>query len=47
MIGDILLVTLMLTILMAAWVFMFFVFDDMVLKGYFKSKLQKRFKVEE
>jgi len=47
MIGDILLVTLMLTILMAAWMFMFFVFDDMVLKGYFKSKLQKRFKVEE
>jgi hypothetical protein len=47
MVGDILLVTLMGTILMALWVFMFFVFDDLVLKGYFKSKLQKRFKVEE
>lgn len=47
MIGDIIMVTFMGTILMAAWMFMFFVFDDMVLKGYFKSKLQKRFKVEE
>jgi hypothetical protein len=28
-------------------VFMFFVFDEVILKGYFKKKLQKRFKVEE
>jgi hypothetical protein len=35
------------TFMMAFWVFMFFVFDDMILKGYFKNKLQKRFKVEE
>jgi hypothetical protein len=47
MIGDIIMVTLMGTILMALWVFMFFVFDELVLKGYFKSRLQKRFKVEE
>jgi len=47
MVGDIILVTLMGTILMAMWVFMFFVFDELVLNGYFKSKLQKRFKVEE
>jgi hypothetical protein len=35
------------TMLVAAWIFMFFVFDDVILKGYFKKKLQKRFKVEE
>jgi hypothetical protein len=47
MIGDIIMVTLMGTILMALWAFMFFVLDELVLKGYFKSRLQKRFKVEE
>jgi hypothetical protein len=36
-----------LTIVIAAWVFMFFVFDELILKGYFKKKLQRRFKVEE
>jgi hypothetical protein len=35
------------TVMLAFWVFMFFVFDEMILKGYFKKKLQKRFKVEE
>ncbi len=35
------------TIMIAFWVFIFFVFDEMILKGYFKKKLQKRFKVEE
>ncbi len=35
------------TIIIGAWVFFFFVFDEMILKGYFKKKLQKRFKVEE
>ncbi len=35
------------TIIVAAWLFMFFVFDEMILKGYFKKKLQNRFKVEE
>jgi hypothetical protein len=35
------------TVIGAAWLFMFFVFDDMILKGYFKNKLQKRFKVED
>jgi hypothetical protein len=38
---------LTVTMLVAAWIFMFFVFDDMILKGYFKKKLQNRFKVEE
>lgn len=31
----------------AFWIFMFFVFDEIILKGYFKRKLQKRFKVDE
>lgn len=35
------------TFILAFWVFMFFVFDEMILKGYFKKKLQNRFKVEE
>ena len=35
------------TIIIAAWVFFFFVFDNMILKDYFKKKLQARFKVEE
>ena len=47
MVGDIIMVTFMGTILMSVWAFMFIVFDELVLKGYFKSKLQKRFKVEE
>jgi len=45
--NDIMIVLMIFTIIGAAWVFMFFVFDDMILKGYFKNKLQKRFKVEE
>jgi hypothetical protein len=28
------------------WIVAFFVLDDFVLNGYFKKKLQKRFKVE-
>lgn len=35
------------TFILAFWVFMFFAFDEMILKGYFKKKLQNRFKVEE
>lgn len=35
------------TFIMSFWIFMFFVFDEIILKGYFKKKLQKRFKVEE
>jgi hypothetical protein len=35
------------TMLVAAWIFMFFVFDELILKGYFKKKLQNRLKVEE
>jgi hypothetical protein len=38
---------IMASIVVALWVFMFFVFDSMILNDYFKRKLQKRFKVEE
>jgi hypothetical protein len=37
----------MATILVAAWVFIFFVFDALILNDYVKRKLQNRFKVEE
>jgi hypothetical protein len=45
--SNIMMTLLSFTVIGAAWLFMFFVFDDMILKGYFKNKLQKRFKVEE
>lgn len=35
------------TFIMSFWIFMFFVFDEIILKGYFKKKLQKRFKVDD
>jgi hypothetical protein len=38
---------LFLSMLAIMWGVAFFVFDDMILKGYFKRKLQNRFKVEE
>lgn len=38
---------LMLSMMVLLWGFMFFIFDELILKGYFKRKLQKRFKVEE
>lgn len=38
---------IMASIIIALWVFGFFVFDAMILNDYFKRKLQKRFKVEE
>jgi hypothetical protein len=38
---------MMASFIVALWVFFFFVFDDIILNGYFKKKLQKRFKVEE
>ena len=38
---------IMVSLVVALWVFMFFVFDAMILNDYFKRKLQKRFKVEE
>ena len=37
----------MATILVAAWVFIFFVFDALILNDYVKRKLQNRFKVDE
>ena len=36
-----------ITFMVAFWVFCFFVFDELILKGYFKKKLQKRFNVDE
>ena len=45
--SNIMMALLSFTVIGAAWLFMFFVFDDVILKGYFKNKLQKRFKVEE
>lgn len=36
-----------ITLIVALWGFLFFIFDEVILKGYFKKKLQKRFKVEE
>ena len=32
--------------LVIVWIIAFFVLDDFVLNGYFKKKLQKRFKAE-
>jgi len=44
---DILLAFLGLTLVIAMWLGLFFMFDSEVLNGYFKRKLQKRFPVEE
>jgi hypothetical protein len=38
---------LFLSMLAIMWGVAFFVFDDIILEGYFKRKLQNRFKVEE
>lgn len=35
------------TFIVSFWVFVFFVFDELILKGYFKKKLQRRFNVDE
>jgi hypothetical protein len=37
----------MVTFIFGIWTFGFFMFDELILKGYFKKKLQNRFKVEE
>lgn len=42
LIGDI----LMLVLMSAMVVFLFFAFDEIILKGYFAAKLRKRFDVE-
>lgn len=34
------------TFFVLVWVFAFFVFDEVILGGYFKQKLRNRFKVE-
>lgn len=47
MISEIMLGLLAFTFLMIIWVFSFFIFDAEILNGYFKKKLQNRFKVEE
>ena len=36
----------MVSMIIALWVFAFFAFDELILKGYFKLKLQKRFNVD-
>lgn len=33
------------TLLITLWVMLFFIFDDTILKGHFKKKIQKRFGV--
>lgn len=38
---------MMASLVVALWVFGFFIFDAIILNDYFKRKLQKRFKVEE
>jgi hypothetical protein len=44
---DILLAFLGFTLVVAMWLMLFMFFDNEVLNGYFKRKLQKRFPVEE
>ncbi len=36
-----------ITFVVAFWVFAFFMFDSLVLNGYFRKKLQHRFNVDE
>jgi hypothetical protein len=38
---------LMLVLMSAMVVFLFFAFDELILKGYFATKLRKRFSVED
>ena len=47
MISEIVLGLLCFTFIVVIWVFSFFIFDAEILNGYFKKKLQNRFKVEE
>lgn len=35
------------SLIVILWGFIFFMFDEVVLKGYFATKLRKRFNVEE
>lgn len=35
------------TFVSMVWLFGFFVFDEIILKGYFATKLRKRFNVDE
>ena len=47
MISEIMLGLVAFSFVVMVWVFFFFIFDAEVLNGYFKKKLQNRFKVEE
>lgn len=47
MISEIILGLLCVTFIVMVWVFSFFIFDAEILNGYFKKKLQNKFKVEE
>lgn len=46
-VSEILLGLLVFTLMVFIWVFLFFIFDAEILNGYFKKKLQNKFKVEE
>ena len=45
-VAELYLATMGFSALLIVWVIAFFVLDDFVLNGYFKKKLQKRFKAE-
>jgi len=47
MLSEVLFMFTAITFLVFFWGFLFFIFDDSILNGYFKKKLQKRFPVEE
>jgi hypothetical protein len=45
--SDFLLGVVAMSLVFIMWVMLFFIFDSEVLKGYFATKLRKRFNVEE
>lgn len=45
--ASFMLTVIMGVLLLLILVFSFFVFDQVILLGYFKKKLQKRFKIDE
>lgn len=47
LLGDIMLFLLTMTFMVMVWTAMFFAFDEQILKGHFKKKLQNYFGVEQ
>ena len=47
MFNNILFGALVVTFIVMVWGIIFFIFDNEILKGYFTTKLRKRFNVEE